>query len=533
MASQDPVEATDALPDGTCRMVAIGGVPVRAAQHDKGLYYNNVKWSATAQHNIRVCWDAAGSDPVTDPSNNEAAERLRAQHVIEKTWESYVDVDFTGWGVCGAPGTFDIALFHGQYSGQVTDAAGVQVFGRNVKRIELPSRSVHFNQDYGIVHEFGHALGLAHEQLRPEFAQNYCPGVSLQPQPANSTAFGNYDRDSIMNGCSGALPALSAGDIATARALYGSSHKNTANHEWQRNPSGLWTTVSPLNVGGAHAVASVQAADGTLHVFHIGDNSDIWHSQQVTAGGGWVGPVPLNVGPASAIAAVTHVPSAGAPAGFIEVFHIGQDHQIYHEWQTSPSSFTGPIRQFAQEAPALDLAAGLDSDGSIELFYIDAWGGYIQRAREQTASWSTRGIPLRGESNPILARSLAVASNKSASGVFGYLELFHIGLDGELWHEWQSNVTLAGESWTAPISLNAGGALALAAGTNLNGTVEVFHLGNDGNLWHEWQKSPSGAWTGPSLFQSVEGGVVSNIGHGYALSVAQNFDGRLEVFHVR
>jgi hypothetical protein len=102
------------------------------------------------------------------------------------------------------------------------------------------------------VEEFGHALAMVHEALRPD---SFC---LLQQGPAGDTRVGQYDSDSIMNYCRGVLDGnLSTLDIQGLHFFYGDPNSNSLKKDalvWQGSNvayflmGGLYTkfgTVAP------------------------------------------------------------------------------------------------------------------------------------------------------------------------------------------------------------------------------------------------------------------------------------------------
>ncbi len=102
----------------------------------------------------------------------------------------------------------------------------------------------------------------------------------------------------------------------------------------------------------------------------------------------------------------------------------------------------------------------------------------------------------------------------------GRLELFARGADNALWHNWQT-APHAGP-WSGWASL--GGIITSdpAVVCNSDGRLEAFARGTDGALWHIWQTAPhAGPWSGWASL----GGVITT-----DPAAVVNSDGRIEVF---
>jgi hypothetical protein len=227
----------------------------------------------------------------------------------------------------------------------------------------------------------------------------------------------------------------------------------------------------------------VHDADGTLQVFVVGTNGQLWHAFETGVNGTWSSWYPIGVNPVAG----TQVSAVLEPNGAVDVYFEAANDCVWHTWETTagqPGNYSyAPLNTACGETS--DPAAAIQPNGQAVVYFRGANGEIWESHDTGSNNYGTWARPLPIPMTTQAGTDVSVVKNGP-----GELTVFCTAANNAVWWAQENGVNNVGSyvgSYPLPTAnerAGAGKSNTPVAAVNQDGHMEVFFTGPNHSLWH-------------------------------------------------
>jgi hypothetical protein len=168
-------------------------------------------------------------------SDADQPQRDAVRQAVEASWvaKSNGVVSFSGWGTCSNDNTgADVKLFLDSSVERSSAPNGTQnrISGQRVE-LRTPNSVPNTNLGYAYRHEFGHVLGIRHEQRHPD--RDLLDAACTDDEDlGTATVLSDYDHDAIMNYCADVTELFTSQEEMFLEMAYRSVSDHPLRHQF-------------------------------------------------------------------------------------------------------------------------------------------------------------------------------------------------------------------------------------------------------------------------------------------------------------
>ena len=217
---------------------------------------------------------------------------------------------------------------------------------------------------------------------------------------------------------------------------------------------------------------SVSSGVGHTYVFWRGSDSSLWNDTYSAANNTWTAHLLAGAG---ALGSSSNPHPVATGNGTVDVFYMGANGQLWHVYEVGNGAFTAPS-QLGGGPLGSDPEPASSGHGDVAVFWMgaDASKNLWEASYQPGVGWR---LPIGLGAGPLGG----TAPHPVAYNTNSY-DVFWRGTDNNIWHDHSAGGPWSGAQLLGMGPINSD-PVGVSAATNV---VDLYWIGTDGGLWHAW-----------------------------------------------